>query len=72
MIAVKVVRPNGMAQRQRWDWRDSFAIIAHFWQIAPARERRSRLPVPPVLTVFIRAHACPPRGDCGVRCTQSY
>ncbi|MCJ7585235.1 MAG: hypothetical protein MUO30_10770 [Anaerolineales bacterium] len=23
---------------------DSFSIIAHFWQIAPARERRSWLP----------------------------
>jgi len=23
-----------MAQRQRRDWRDSFSIMAHFWQIA--------------------------------------
>jgi len=39
------VGPNGMAQRQRRGRGDTFAIIAHFWQIAPARERRSRCPL---------------------------
>jgi len=34
------VGPNGMAQRQRRGRGDTFAIIAHFWQIAPARERQ--------------------------------
>jgi hypothetical protein len=34
--------PNGVAQRQRRDWQDSFSIIAHFWQNPPARERRIR------------------------------
>jgi hypothetical protein len=38
-----------MAQQQRRDRRDSFSIIAHFWQNAPARERQSRCPLEPVL-----------------------
>jgi hypothetical protein len=33
--------PNGLAQRQRRDWRESFLIMAHFWQIAPARSGRA-------------------------------
>jgi hypothetical protein len=28
------ITPNGMAQRQRRDWRDSFSIMRHFWQNA--------------------------------------
>jgi hypothetical protein len=38
-----------MAQRQRRDWRDSFLIVAHFWQIAPARSGRAAVRLEPVL-----------------------
>jgi hypothetical protein len=38
-----------MAQRQRRDWRDAFAIIAHFWQATLLCERQSRCPLEPVL-----------------------
>jgi len=38
-----------MAQRQRQGGRDAAIIIAHFWQIVSARERRSRCPLEPVL-----------------------
>jgi hypothetical protein len=41
--------PNGMAQRQRRDWRDSFSIIHHFWQTAPARSGRAAVRLEPVL-----------------------
>jgi len=36
-----------MAQRERRDWQDSFSIVEHFWQTAPARERRNRYPMEP-------------------------
>jgi len=45
--------PNGLAQWQRRDWRDSFSIVVHFWQIAPARKRQSRCPLKPVLGAVI-------------------
>jgi hypothetical protein len=46
--------PNGLAQRQRRDWQDSFTLSRHFWQNASARERQSRCPLEPVLgSVFI-------------------
>jgi hypothetical protein len=32
---------------------NSFSIMRHFWQIAPARERRSRLPA---CTQFFRVY----------------
>ncbi len=38
-----------MAQRQRWDWRDSFTIMHHFWQIAPARSGGAAVRLEPVL-----------------------
>jgi hypothetical protein len=57
-------RANGLAQRQRRDWRDSFPIMAHFWQTAPAHERRSRClspffggPLEPVLAAAYRPRA---------------
>jgi len=40
---------NDLVQRQRRDRRDSFSSWCHFWQNAPARERRSRCPLEPVL-----------------------
>jgi len=36
-ISVSFLLPNGKAQAQRRDWRDSFSIRAHFWQITPVR-----------------------------------
>jgi hypothetical protein len=45
--------PNGKAQRQRRDWRDSFSIMHHFRQNAPVCKRRSRCPLEPVLGVFV-------------------
>jgi hypothetical protein len=38
-----------LAQRQRQDWRDTFFIVIHFWQIALVSERQSRCPLEPVL-----------------------
>ena len=37
-----IAPPNGLTQRQRRDRRDSFLIIAHFWQSAYESQRRSR------------------------------
>lgn len=44
LIHFAALPPNGLAQRQRRDWRDPLSIMHHFWQNAPARERRSRCP----------------------------
>jgi hypothetical protein len=67
-------RPNGMAQRQRRDWRGSFLIMHHFWQNAPVRERRSRCPLEPVLgslaptrTLAFRNGANPKGKTCNIR-----
>ena len=44
---------NGMAQRQRRDWRDTFLIMHHFWQIAPAWSGRAAVRLEPVLGRFL-------------------
>jgi hypothetical protein len=41
--------PNGMAQRQRRDWRDSCSIMHHFWQTAPVSSGRAAVRLEPVL-----------------------
>jgi hypothetical protein len=37
-------RANGVAQRQRRDWGDSFLIIAQFWQSGAYYQWQSRCP----------------------------
>jgi len=57
VFKVLAARPTkGLAQRQRRDWRDSFSIVVHFWQIAPARKRRSRCPLEPVFGGVLKSH----------------
>ena len=48
---------TALTQRQRRDWRDSFSSSRHFWKTNAVASGRAavRLPVPPVLTIFVRA-----------------
>jgi hypothetical protein len=52
-VRIEKERPNGLAQRQRRDWRDSTTIIAHFWQADAVWSGRAAVRLEPVLGVFL-------------------
>jgi hypothetical protein len=49
--------PNGVAQRQRRDWRAAFSIMHHFWQMAPAWNGRAAVRLELVLGGALTTHA---------------
>jgi len=45
--------PNGMAQRQRRDWRNAFSIMHHFWQADADSSGKAAVRLEPVLGSFL-------------------